>query len=199
MDQYPLQHQFQTLSPSQDPVSAPPFSVSVDKLLPYFARRAFLVAQTGKESACNAGDPGSIPGWGRSPGKGNGTHCSNSCLENSMDRGAWWAKSMRWQRVEDWVTNTIRSFSMARKLFEFSVLWFFCCCSFSFLKFLRVIWALSLFTIHTFFWSISNMTSISLYWNSCLEGHHWCHCQIQWPLLCICWFLGKVARRCWQP
>ena len=101
MDQYPLQHQFQTLSPSQDPVSAPPFSVSVDKLLPYFARRAFLVAQTGKESACNAGDPGSIPGWGRSPGKGNGTHCSNACLENSMDRGAWWAESMRWQRVED--------------------------------------------------------------------------------------------------
>ena len=110
------------------------------------------------------------------------------------------AKSMGWQRVGDWVTNTIWSFPMARKLSEFSVLWFFCCCcSFSFLKFLRVIWAFSLFTLHTFFWSISNMTSISLYWNSCLEGHHWCHCQIQWPLLCICWFLGKVPRRCWQP
>ena len=38
-----------------------------------------------------AGDPGSIPGWGRCPGEGNGNPCKYSCLENSMDRGAWWA------------------------------------------------------------------------------------------------------------
>ena len=38
-----------------------------------------------------AGDPGSIPGLGRSPGKGNGNPLQCSCLENSMDRGAWWA------------------------------------------------------------------------------------------------------------
>ena len=44
-----------------------------------------------KESACNAGDPGSIPGSGRSPGKGNGSPLQCSCLENSMNRGAWWA------------------------------------------------------------------------------------------------------------
>ena len=63
-----------------------------------------------KESACNEGDPGSIPGWGRSPGKGSGTHCSNSCLENSTDRGTWWAKSMGSQRVGDyWVANSIWS------------------------------------------------------------------------------------------
>ena len=43
----------------------------------------------GKESACNAGDLGSIPGWGRSPGEGNGNPLQYSCLENSMDRGAW--------------------------------------------------------------------------------------------------------------
>ena len=43
----------------------------------------------GKESACNAGDPGSIPGLGRSPGKGNGDPLQYSCLKNSMDRGAW--------------------------------------------------------------------------------------------------------------
>ena len=42
-----------------------------------------------KESTCNAGDPGSIPGLGRSPGEGNGNPLQNSCLENSMDRGAW--------------------------------------------------------------------------------------------------------------
>ena len=40
-------------------------------------------------SACNAGDLGSIPGWGRSPGEGNGNPLQYSCLENSMDRGAW--------------------------------------------------------------------------------------------------------------
>ena len=42
-----------------------------------------------KESACNAEDPGSIPGLGRSPGEGNGYPFQYSCLENSMDRGAW--------------------------------------------------------------------------------------------------------------
>ena len=44
----------------------------------------------GKEYACNAGDPGSILGLGRSPGEGNGYPLLYSCLENSIDRGAWW-------------------------------------------------------------------------------------------------------------
>ena len=44
-----------------------------------------------KESACDAGDPGSIPGLGRSPGEGNGNLLQYSCLENSMDGGAWQA------------------------------------------------------------------------------------------------------------
>ena len=43
----------------------------------------------GKESACNAGDPGSIPGSGRSSGEGNGYPLQCSCLENSMNRGIW--------------------------------------------------------------------------------------------------------------
>ena len=46
----------------------------------------------GKESACNAGDPASIPGLGRSPGEGNGNPLQYSYLEDSMDRGAWLAK-----------------------------------------------------------------------------------------------------------
>ena len=46
----------------------------------------------GKEAACNAGDLGSIPGLGRSPGGGHGNPLSCSCLENPMDRAAWWAK-----------------------------------------------------------------------------------------------------------
>ena len=45
----------------------------------------------GKESACNIGDPGSIPGSGRSPGERNGNPLQYSCMENSMDRGTWWA------------------------------------------------------------------------------------------------------------
>ena len=45
----------------------------------------------GKESACNAGDLGLIPGLGRSPGEGNGYPLWYSCPENSMDRGTWWA------------------------------------------------------------------------------------------------------------
>ena len=51
--------------------------------------QASLVAQTRKESVCNAGNPGSIPGSGRSLGKGNGNPLQYSCLENPMDRGAW--------------------------------------------------------------------------------------------------------------
>ena len=45
----------------------------------------------GKESACNVGDLGSIPGLGRFPGEGNDYPLQYSGLENSMDRGAWWA------------------------------------------------------------------------------------------------------------
>ena len=52
------------------------------------------MAQTVKESACNAGDirdSGSIPGSGRSPGEGHGHPLQYSCLAKSMDREAWWA------------------------------------------------------------------------------------------------------------
>ena len=45
----------------------------------------------GKESGCNAGDPGLIPGSERPPEEGNGNPLQYSCLENSMDRGAWQA------------------------------------------------------------------------------------------------------------
>ena len=44
-----------------------------------------------KVSACNVGDLGSIPGWGKSPGEGNGNPLHYSCLKKSMDRGAWQA------------------------------------------------------------------------------------------------------------
>ena len=55
-----------------------------------------------KESACNAGttgDVGSIPGLERSPGGGSGNPLQYSCLENPMDRGAWWP-TVPWDRKE---------------------------------------------------------------------------------------------------
>ena len=55
------------------------------------AAAAAAGSSVGKESACSAEDPGSIPGSGRSPGEGNGKPLQFPCLENLMDRGAWWA------------------------------------------------------------------------------------------------------------
>ena len=51
----------------------------------------FPCTSVGKESACNAGDPGLIPGSGRSPGEGNDCPLQYPCLEDLLDRGAWWA------------------------------------------------------------------------------------------------------------
>ena len=62
-----------------------------------------------KESACNAGDPGSIPRLGRSPGEGNGNPLKYSCLENPMDREAWRAAPYgvaRVRRLSDYITTT---------------------------------------------------------------------------------------------
>ena len=59
----------------------------------------------GKSPAYNAGDLGSIPGLGRFPGEGNGNPLQYSCLENSMDGGAWWATvhgvTKSWTRLSD--------------------------------------------------------------------------------------------------
>ena len=53
-------------------------------------KKGFPGGSDGKESACNAGDPGSIPGSGRSLGERNGNPLQYSCMENS-DKGAWQA------------------------------------------------------------------------------------------------------------
>ena len=67
--------------------------------------RASLVDQmVKKKKSTHKGDPGSIPGSGRSPGEGNNTPLQYSCLENPMDRGAWRVKSVRSQ--SDGMTNT---------------------------------------------------------------------------------------------
>ena len=59
-----------------------------------------------KESACNAGDSGSIPGSGRSPGEGNGNPLYHSCLENFMDRGTWQAIVHKIPKTQTRLTNT---------------------------------------------------------------------------------------------
>ena len=65
----------------------------------------FLDGSDGKESACSAEDKGLISGLGRCPGEGNGYPLQDSCLENSMERGAWWATvhgvAKSWTQLSD--------------------------------------------------------------------------------------------------
>ena len=61
----------------------------LDQYVPERHANTFSGGANGKESPCNAGDLGSVPGWGRSAGEGNGYLIQYSCLENSMGRGDW--------------------------------------------------------------------------------------------------------------
>ena len=54
-----------------------------------YLHRGIPGGSKGKAYACNAEDPGSVPGWGRSPGEGNDNPFQYSCLENPIDGGAW--------------------------------------------------------------------------------------------------------------
>ena len=67
-------------------------SISTGRLYQPTSRRlGFLGGSDSKESTCNAGDVSLIPGLGKSAGEENGNPPQYSCLEKSMDRGAWWA------------------------------------------------------------------------------------------------------------
>ena len=62
---------------------------------------------SGEKSTYNAGDAGnmgSIPGLGKSPGEGNGHLSQYSCLENPMDRGAWWAAAHGVAKTQTWLS-----------------------------------------------------------------------------------------------
>ena len=75
----------------EPPVCSPSFWPVAKPITGRFAMSEVLpFSSDGKESACNAEDPGSIPGLGRSCGVGNGNSLQSSCLENPMDREAWW-------------------------------------------------------------------------------------------------------------
>ena len=79
-------------------------SIRVDLCI-YIANWGFPGGSDVKESACNAGYPGLIPGSGRSPGEGNGYPLQYSCQEDSMDRGVWKAAVQgvvkSWTRLSD--------------------------------------------------------------------------------------------------
>ena len=77
----------------------------------------FPCSSVGKESPCSAGDLGSIPGSGKSPGEGNGNPLQYSCLENPMDRGAWRTTVRGVTRVRhDWATKPPRPGARAEEL-----------------------------------------------------------------------------------
>ena len=71
--------------------------------------KGFPGGSDGKKSACSVGDLGSIPGLGRSLGGGHGNPLQYSCLENPLDRGAWWATVHRltksWTWLSDWAQH----------------------------------------------------------------------------------------------
>ena len=65
----------------------------------------FLGGSGGRESSCSAGDPDSILGLGKSPGEGNGNPLQYSCLENSMNRGAWKATVHGVTKLQTWLSD----------------------------------------------------------------------------------------------
>ena len=102
------------LSPFQNVTQMQKFSIeSFSKILEqhllasimYHCTTFFLGGSEVKTSASTVRDPGSVPGLGRSPGEGNGNPLQDSCLENPMDRRAWWATvhgiAKSWTRLSD--------------------------------------------------------------------------------------------------
>ena len=101
------------LSPSS--IICCPVLPPVSFLLPLLQNMwGFPDGSDGEESACNAGDAGSVPGWGRSPGEGNGNPLQYSCLETPHGQKSLVGYSPRgWIRVRlTWATNTIISLHM---------------------------------------------------------------------------------------
>ena len=74
--------------------------------LPTLVFTGFPGGSDGKESACKAGDLGSIPRLGRSHGRGHGNPLQYSCLENPMDRGAWWATVHGVAKSQIWLSDS---------------------------------------------------------------------------------------------
>ena len=80
--------------------------ITLPTKVPLVKDKDFPRGSDGKASAYNSGDPGSIPGSGRSPGEGNGNPLQFSCLENPMNRGAWFG-CCPWGRKESDTTERL--------------------------------------------------------------------------------------------
>ena len=87
------------------------------------------------KTACNLVDPDLIPGWGRFPGEGNGNPLQYSCLENSMDRGAWRATDHGVAKIWTWLShfhshrdNLVLPYDMQQHILQYftDVSLFFC-------------------------------------------------------------------------
>ena len=92
----------------------------------YYASQVALVE---KDPPANAGDAkvvGSIPGWGRSPGEGNGNLLQYSCLENSMNRGAWWTTIHGVAKSQAQLSNWTHAHRFYSDFINFSTSVFFC-------------------------------------------------------------------------
>ena len=87
----------------------PKNSCHKEKFFSFNFTMSFPGGSVGKESTCNAGGLGSIPGLGRSPGEGNGNPLQYSCLENPTDGGTWWATvhgvAKSWTQLSDFTFN----------------------------------------------------------------------------------------------
>ena len=81
------------------------FFIFLEVWLGPFTLISFPDTSDGKESACNVGDQGSIPGLGKPLGEGNGNSLQYVCLENPMDRGAWWAIVFRVTKSWTWLRD----------------------------------------------------------------------------------------------
>ena len=74
-------------------------------------KKGFPGSSDDKESTCHAEDPGLSPVLGRYPGGGNGNPLQNSCLENPMDRGAWWASVHSTAKSQTCLSNELKHFT----------------------------------------------------------------------------------------
>ena len=111
------------------------FSIPVDIYWYTCFLLGFPCGSAGKESTCNVGDLSLIPGLGRSAGRGHGNQLQYSCLENSMDRGAWLTTAHGLQRVRhNWVTFTFCIFTnclLFLRIYYYILHNFSCCCDWS--------------------------------------------------------------------
>ena len=124
------------------------------KVLPCLFR-ASQVALVVKKSPANAGDVGSIPGWGRSPVEGHGNPLQYSCLENSMDRGACWATFHRVAKSQTRLKwpSTLTCLFMAWWFFVSFLFFFF----FFSVEYYSIVWM-----YHTLYYPLTNWRTLLL-------------------------------------